>query len=145
MNADLYLLAKALHIISFTAWMAGMFYLPRLFVYHADAPKGGELSETLKIMELRLLRIILNPAMVLTFGFGIWLAVMTEAWATGGWFHAKALLLVLLIAFHGCCARWRKDFEKDANQRSAKFYRMANEFPTLVLIGIVLLAVLKPF
>ena len=144
MNAELYLTLKALHIISFTAWMAGMFYLPRLFVYHVNAAKGGELSETLKVMERKLLRYIINPAMFATFGFGIWLMVMTEAW-TGGWFHAKLTLLVLLTAFHGFCARWRKQFERDANTHSEKFYRWANEAPTLLLIGIVLLAVLKPF
>ena len=145
MNADTYLLLKALHIISFTAWMAGMFYLPRLFVYHVDAPKGGELSETLKVIERKLLRFIINPAMILTLIFGMWLVVITQAWATGGWFHAKATLLVLLFGFHGMCARWRKDFAKDANTKSAKFYCWANEVPTLLLIGIVLLAVLKPF
>lgn len=145
MNADTYLLLKALHIISFTAWMAGMFYLPRLYVYHVDAPKGGELSETLKMMERKLLRFIINPAMILTLVFGVWLVVITQAWATGGWFHAKATLLILLFGFHGMCARWRKDFANDANTRSAKFYRIANEVPTLLLIGIVLLAVLKPF
>ncbi len=144
MSADLYLLAKALHIISFTAWMAGMFYLPRLFVYHAGAQIGSELSETLKVMERRLLRIIINPAMILTFGFGIWLMVMTQAW-TGGWFHAKVTLLLLMTAFHGFCARWRKQFARDANTHSAKFYRRINEIPTLLLIGIVFLAVMKPF
>lgn len=144
MDASLYLTLKALHIISFTAWMAGMFYLPRLFVYHVNAPKGGELSETLKIMEHKLLRYIINPAMLATFSFGIWLMVITEAWSDG-WFHIKILLLLLLTAFHGFCARWRKQFLNDNNTHSEKFYRMANEAPTILLIGIVLLAVLKPF
>lgn len=147
MSADLYLFVKfvkAFHIISFTAWMAGMFYLPRLFVYHADAASGGELSETLKTMEHRLLRIIINPAMILTFAFGLWLAVITEAWSSG-WFHAKLLLVLLLVGFHGACARWRKRFAKDTNTHSSKFYRRMNEVPTLLLIGIVLLAVVKPF
>lgn len=144
MSADTYLIVKALHIISFTAWMAGMFYLPRLFIYHVKAEKGGELSETLKVMERRLLRIIINPAMILTFAFGLWLVMLTEAW-TGGWFHAKMTLLLLLTAFHGFCAVARKQFERDANTRSEKFYRIANEVPTLLLIGIVFLAVLKPF
>ena len=145
MNADIYLIAKALHIISFTAWMAGLFYLPRLYIYHVSAAAGGELSETLKVMERRLLRIIINPAMFLTFGFGLWLTVMTQAWASGGWFHAKATLLLAMVGFHGACAVWRKQFERDANTHSARFYRIANEVPTLLLIGIVLLAVLKPF
>lgn len=144
MSADLYLFVKAMHVISFTAWMAGMFYLPRLFIYHVKAAKGSELSETLKVMERRLLRIIINPAMILTFLFGLWLVVMTEAW-TGGWFHAKVTLVILLTVFHGCCARWRKQFERDENTRSEKFYRIANEVPTVLLVGIVLLAVVKPF
>ena len=145
MNADIYLLAKALHIISFISWMAAMFYLPRLYVYHVDAAKGSELSETLKVMERKLLRFIMTPAMILALIFGVWLTVMTEAWATGGWFHAKATLLLVMFGFHGACAKWRKDFAHDANTRSAKFYRIMNEVPTVLMIGIVLLAVLKPF
>lgn len=144
MSADTYLIVKALHIISFTAWMAGLFYLPRLFIYHVKAAKGAELSETLKVMERRLLRIIMNPAMILTFGFGLWLMMISQAW-TGGWFHAKLTLLLLLAGFHGFCAVARKKFERDENTRSEKFYRIANEVPTLLLIGIVFLAVLKPF
>jgi protoporphyrinogen IX oxidase len=144
MDAELYHWLKALHIISFVAWMAAMFYLPRLFVYHATAPVGGELSQTLKIMERKLLRYICNPAMIATFIFGLWLAVIT-GYHQEGWFHVKFALVLLLAAFHGACARWRKQFERDANIHSEKFYRIANEVPTLLLVVIVLLAVFKPF
>lgn len=145
--ADYYFLFKALHILSFVAWMAGMLYLPRLYVYHAGVAPGSEASEMLKVMERRLLRLIINPAMIATFVFGILLIIITEAGAPGHgyWFHVKALLLVLMATFHGFCARWRKDFERDANERSAKFYRIANEIPTVLLVGIVFLAVFKPF
>jgi putative membrane protein len=143
MSADLYLIVKSLHIISFTAWMAGLFYLPRLYIYHVRAARGGELSETLKVMERRLLRFIMNPAMFLTFGFGLWLIAMTGA--DGGWIHAKMLLVLLMAGFHGFCAVTRKKFERDQNLRSEKFFRIANEVPTVLLIGIVFLAVLKPF
>jgi protoporphyrinogen IX oxidase len=144
---ETYLLIKALHIIAFTSWMAGMFYLPRLFAYHANAPKGGELSETLKIMERRLLRIIINPAMILTWGFGIWLVILTGYGApgTGGWLHAKLALVFLLSGLHGFLAGARKRFARDENTRSARFYKILNEVPTVMFIAIVLLVVLKPF
>lgn len=142
-----YLWLKALHIISFIAWMAGMLYLPRLYVYHADAPKGGELSETLKTMEQRLLRIIMNPAMIATFGFGLAL-VFTIGWEglrSEGWFHAKVLLVLLMAGLHGFLAKCRSDFARDENKRTAKFYRVINEVPTALMIAIVLLVVLRPF
>jgi putative membrane protein len=142
--SDLYGWLKALHIISVIAWMAGMLYLPRLFVYHAAAKPGGELSETLKVMERRLLRAIVNPAMLATWGFGIALAATQGLWGAP-WLHAKLLLVLLLSGLHGLLARWRRDFEQDANRRSQRFYRLANEVPTILLIGIVLLVVLKPF
>ncbi len=144
MDADIYLVVRSLHIISFTMWMAGMFYLPRLYVYHCAAKVGGELDTTLQLMERRLLRYIVNPAMILTFIFGIWLANMTEAWS-GGWFHAKMLLLAAMATFHGMLARWRKYFASGTNKNTARFYRWVNEIPTILLIGIVFLAVLKPF
>lgn len=140
---DIYLIIKSLHIISVIAWMAGMFYLPRLFVYHTKAIKGGELDETLKIMERKLLRIIINPAMILSFIFGFWLIYYIGF--SGGWLHAKLFLVILLSAFHGFLSRWRKDFEKGENKKSEKFYRIINEVPTLLVIGIVFLVVLKPF
>ncbi len=144
---DIYLLAKTLHIIAFTAWMAGLFYLPRLFVYHADAKKKSQLSETLKTMEKKLLRYIMNPAMIATWVIGIWLVVITGYGApgTGGWLHAKTVLVLLMSASHGMMAGMRKKFERDENKRTAKFYRYFNEAPTILLIGIIVLVVFKPF
>jgi len=141
-----YLWVKALHIISVISWMAGMLYLPRLFVYHVDAKPGGELSETLKIMERRLLRFIINPAMIATWIFGIWLVTILgwEALKHEGWFHAKFTLVLLLSGYHGFLARWRKQFERGTNTHSAKFYRVMNEVPTLLMIGIVILVVVRP-
>ena len=142
---DWYLYIKALHIIAVIAWMAGLFYLPRLYVYHADAAPGSELSETFKVMEQRLLRIIMNPAMILSWIVGLTLIFGYVDLASSSWLHAKLLLVVAMSAFHGFLAKWRKDFAADRNTRSARFYRMANEIPTLLLIFIVLLAVVKPF
>jgi putative membrane protein len=135
----------SLHIISMVAWMAGMFYLPRLFVYHADAKVGSELSETFKIMERRLLRIIMTPAMILTWVFGIWLIVLSDfTYLKMGWMHSKLLLVVLMSGLHGFFAASVRRFAQDANKRSAKFWRIMNEAPTLLLIGIVILVVVKP-
>lgn len=144
MAGDLYAWIKVGHLLALIAWMAAVFYLPRLFVYHADAPVGSPQSETFKVMERRLLKAIMTPAMVATWVFGLW-----AAWQGGflaeGWLHAKLALVLALTAFHGLCARWRKDFEADRNARPARFYRIANEVPTLLLVGIVILVVLKPF
>lgn len=141
---DTMLWLKALHIISVVAWFAGLFYLPRLFVYHADAKPGSELSETLKVMEHRLLTAIMTPAMA-----AVWILGLTLAWWEGAfgdhWLHAKLLLVFLLSGFQGALSRWTRDFAADRNTRSAKFYRIANEVPTVFLILIVLLVVLKPF
>ncbi len=145
--ANLYLWIVAFHIISLIAWMAGMLYLPRLYVYHVGAIPGGEASEMLKIMERRLLRFIINPAMIATWGFGLWL-VHIDGWAElkhAGWFHVKLTLLILMQVLHALFARWRRDFANDRNVHSAKFYRIMNEAPTVLLIVIVLLAVVKPF
>lgn len=142
-----YLIVKALHIIAVIAWMAGIFYLPRLFVYHAEAKPGSELSETFKVMERRLLKAIMTPAMLASWVLGLWLAIDFGIvdWSGDGWFHAKLLLVVVLTVYHMVLARWRKDFEADRNTRSHRFYRVANEVPTLLLIGIVLLVVVRPF
>jgi putative membrane protein len=147
MDADWYLWLKAGHIISFTAWMAGLFYLPRLFVYHADTEVGSELDQTFQTMERRLLRAIMNPAMIATFGFGILLMVLTGYGGpgTGGWMHAKMGLALLLAGFHGACAVWRKKFTRGENTRSGIFFRWMNEVPTVILLLIVYLVVLKPF
>ena len=142
--SDLYSWIKVLHIVSVIAWMAGMLYLPRLYVYHAKAAKGSELSETFKIMERRLLRGIINPAMIATWTFGLLLAWQGNHW-NEGWFHAKAALVIVMTVLHGFYSRWRRDFANDANKHDAKFYRIANEVPTVLLIGIVILVILKPF
>jgi len=140
----LYLWLKALHIISVVAWMAGMLYLPRLFVDHAGVAPGGEPAASFKVMERRLMRAIINPAMIATWIFGLALAYSGNWWLAP-WFHAKVLLVLLMSAVHGLLSRWRKDFERDANRHSQKFYRIINEVPTILLIGIVILVVLKPF
>jgi putative membrane protein len=141
-----YLWIKALHVISLIAWMAGMFYLPRLFVYHCETVPGSAESERFKVMEKKLLRIIVNPAMIATWAFGLTLSFLpaTDAWHQG-WFHAKLLLVVLMSGAHGLFARWTKEFARDANTRPARFYRVWNEVPTLLMIAIVILAVVKPF
>jgi putative membrane protein len=137
---------KAFHIISMVAWMAGMLYLPRLYVYHAQVAPGSEASETFKVMERRLLRAIINPAMIATFVFGIWLAWLQgpAVWHTG-WFQLKLLLVVVLTGLHGLFSRWRRDFAADRNTRPARFYRIMNEVPTAILIAAVILAVVKPW
>ena len=142
---DLYSYIKAFHVIAMVAWMAGMFYLPRLYVYHTGAEPGSQMSETFKLMEHRLLRVIINPAMIATWVLGIVMLIMTPGWLSEGWLHAKLALVILLTVFHIMLARWRKDFAADQNQRSEKFYRVVNEIPTLLLIFIVILVVVKPF
>ena len=140
---------KALHIIAVIAWMAGMLYLPRLFVYHCAAERGSVQSETFKVMERRLLRGIINPAMVATWAFGLWLAWLGPdsrfGWFAAPWLQAKIVLVLGLSAVHGLLARWRNDFAADRNRHSQGFYRIINEVPTILMILIVLLVVLKPF
>jgi putative membrane protein len=140
----LYLWLKAFHVIAIIAWMAGALYLPRLFVYHSVAEKGSVQSETFKVMELRLLRAIINPAMAAAWVLGLWLA-WSGNWFSAPWLHGKLLLVVLLSGFTGMLTRWTKDFAADRNQHSQKFFRIMNEVPTILMIGIVLLVVLKPF
>lgn len=135
----------ALHVIAMTAWMAGMLYLPRLYVYHADATKGSDASEMLKVMERRLLRAIINPAMIVTILLGLTLVALQPAYLQQGWLHVKLTCVALLILCHIFFARWRRQFAHDANTRPARFYRMWNEVPTLLLIVIVIMAVVKPF
>ena len=124
--------------------MAGLLYLPRLYVYHAETEKGSIRSETFKIMERRLLKAIMNPAMIATWGLGLYLVVAGEWWRYG-WLHGKLLLVVGLSAVHMGNARWLKDFAADRNVRPARFYRLWNEVPTLLMIGIVILVIVKPF
>ena len=140
----MYAWLKAFHIIAVIAWMAGMLYLPRLFVYHCDAPPRSPQSETFKVMEHRLLKVIINPAMVVTWVLGLWLA-WQGGWLTAPWLHAKVFLVLLLSALHGFMVRWMRDFARDGNRHSAKFYRIINEVPTILMIGIVILVVVKPF
>ena len=144
-----YLWLKAFHIIAVVAWMAGMLYLPRLFVYHCAAEKGSVPSETFKVMERRLLRGIINPAMIATWVLGLSLAWLGPdsryGWFDSGWLQAKIALVLALSALHGFFARWVKDFAVDRNRHSPRFYRIVNEVPTILLILIVLLVVLKPF
>ena len=142
---DWYGIVKSLHVVSVIAWMAGMLYLPRLFVYHADAAPGSVPSETFKVMERRLLRAIMNPAMIATWGFGITMLVLIPDWLSDGWLHAKLTLVVVMTGIHHVYAYWRKVFDRDENRRPARFYRMWNEAPTLLLVGIVFLVILKPF
>jgi putative membrane protein len=137
---------KALHVVSVIAWMAGMLYLPRLFVYHADAAKGSELSETFKIMERRLYKIIMRYAIIAVWLFGlIMFAVNHETLLSSGWFHAKFLLVCVMTWIHHRFGQWLKAFAADENERPARFYRIWNEVPTFILIVVVLLAVAKPF
>lgn len=136
---------KALHLIAMVAWFAGLFYLPRLFVYHADATDNISI-ERFKIMERRLYRGIMNPAMIATLVFGIWMLVIGwPVYKSMGWLHLKLTLIVLLIGYHHVCGAYLKKFQRDANKHSAKFYRWFNEIPTLFLIAIVILAVVRPF
>ena len=141
----LYPWIKAFHIISVIAWMAGMLYLPRLYVYHCDAEAGSQASEMLKVMERRLLRAIINPAMVASFVFG-GIMLLTPGVIDWGdyWVYGKLVLVLAMGAIHGEFARWRRDFEADRNMRPARFYRIMNEAPTLLMIGIVILVVVKP-
>ena len=141
---EAYLWVKALHIISVIAWMAGMLYLPRLYVYHCAAEPGSTQSETFKVMERRLLRAITNPAMILAWILGFMLVAHLDAWAEP-WMHAKFALLLGMQLIHAAFARWRRHFAADANRHDQRFYRIMNEVPTVLLIGIVILIVVKPF
>ncbi|HHY50177.1 MAG TPA: protoporphyrinogen oxidase HemJ [Alphaproteobacteria bacterium] len=136
---------KALHVISVIAWMAGMLYLPRLFVYHADAERGSIQSETFKIMERRLLRGIINPAMIATWVFGLWMVFAGFVDWSQGWPWVKAAMVIGLSAFHGWLSRLRRDFEADRNTRSSRFYRAINEIPTVMMIIIVIMVIARPF
>ena len=135
---------KALHIIAVIAWMAGMLYLPRLFVYHCAAKPGSKESETFKVMERRLLKAIINPAMGATWLLGLWLAY-DSGFFRAGWFHAKFALVIALSALHGFLSRAVKDFAADRNRRSEKFYRIINEVPAALMVLIVILVIVKPF
>jgi putative membrane protein len=142
--AWLYDWLKAFHIIAVISWMAGMLYLPRLFVYHTSAERGSVQSETFKVMERRLLRAIITPAMIATWVFGLWL-VWKGGWLGAGWLDAKLVLVLALTGIHGFYVRCVRAFAEDRNSYSQRFYRILNEIPTVLMIGIVILVVVKPF
>ncbi len=137
---------KALHVISVIAWMAGQFYLPRLFVYHCQVKKESDENERFKIMEYKLLRYIINPAMMAAFLFGILLALIPGMinWHAK-WWIIKLIALLVLTGYHGFCSRWRRQFAVDQNMHSEKFYRWINEVPTLLMIIIVIMVIVQPF
>jgi len=139
-----YLWVKALHILAVIAWMAAFLYLPRLFVYHCQATPGSPQSETFKVMERRLLRGIMNPAMMVAWAAGLALMVNLEAWSEG-WFHVKATAVIVLTGLHGMAGRWQRDFAADANRHSERFYRIMNEVPALLMVVIVVMVVVRPF
>lgn len=141
---DPYLWLKFIHILAIISWMAGLLYLPRLFVYHVDAEIGSRQSETFKVMERRLMKAITTPAMIVSVITGIWLGFMAGWWSSG-WLHAKTLLVVFLLTSHIYLARVVKIFARDANTRPGRWYRIINEVPTVLMIGIVFFVVMKPF
>ena len=144
MNSSLYPWLVAFHVIAMVAWMAGIFYLPRLFVYHADAERGSDKSETFKIMERRLLRAIMTPAMIATWAAGVALAIWSRQYDQP-WLMAKVALVIGMTGLHFWLAARQRDFANDANTRTSRTYRLVNEVPTLLLIGIVILVIVRPF
>ncbi|GAB0117659.1 protoporphyrinogen oxidase HemJ [Acidisoma sp. 7E03] len=143
---SLYPWVKAFHVISVIAWMAATFYLPRLYVYHCQVPVGSRESERFKIMERRLFKQIMNPAMIASWVFGFLLIVTPGVvlWSQP-WWWVKFVSVILLSGFHGACSKWRKDFLNDRNRRPERFYRFANEVPTVLMVIIVIMVIVKPF
>jgi putative membrane protein len=139
-----YLWIKFIHILAFVSWMAGMFYLPRLFVYHADTPRGSAQARTFALMEARLMRVIMLPALLVTWASGLALAIQA-GFLGAGWFHAKFALVIALSALHGYFAKVRKDLAAETDTHGSRFFRIINEVPTVLLAGIVFLVVFKPF
>ena len=142
---DFYLWVKAVHVIAIIAWMAGMLYLPRLFVYHAATAVGSAISETFKVMERRLLRAITTPAMIVSLISGAWLILMAPEYLSEGWLHAKIALVIIMVAAHGLLARHRRLFADDQNRQSPRYFRILNEVPTILLIGIIIFVIVRPF
>ncbi len=140
-----YFWLKALHVISIIAWMAALLYLPRLFVYHTGVAAGSETSELFKVMERRLYKAIMTPAMVSSWLFGLLIIAAMPQFLSDGWLHAKLLFVVLLTAVHFMMRSWLRAFAADANRRPEKFFRAMNEVPTLLMIGIVIFVIVKPF
>lgn len=143
--ANYYNWYKAIHLIAVISWMAGLFYLPRLFIYHTRAERDSEMDKTFQIMEYRLLKIIMNPAMVLTYIFGITNAYIYGFAALGFWFHIKMTVVLLMTIIHGMLARWRKDFVSGKNKHSEKFYLFINEGTVILMAVAVIMVVVKPF
>ncbi len=143
----LFLWIKALHIMALIAWMAGLFYLPRLYVYHARPQTGPDMSETFKVMERRLLKAIMNPAMLVTWATGLGLGYMLGQFSADIqiWFALKLLLVLALTVYHMALGRWRREFAEDRNTHTERFYRFINEVPTLIMIAIVILVIFQPF
>ncbi len=146
LSGTAYLWVKSLHMIAVIAWMAGILYLPRLFVYHTKAAVGSDQSETFKVMERRLLKAIMTPAMIVAWVFGLWMIATIGLTGPGmGWLHAKLLLVLIMSGMHGYLARSQRLFEADQNTKSERFWRIFNEMPTLVMIIVVILVIVKPF
>jgi putative membrane protein len=145
MMASGYLWIKALHVIAVIAWMAGLLYLPRLFVYHVGAPAGSGQSETFKVMEAKLMRIIMAPAMIVAWLCGLGMIAINPGLLSQGWLYVKLLSVIALTAIHMVMAGWRRAFAQDRNTKSEKFFRIANEVPTLGMIVIVIMVIVKPF
>jgi protoporphyrinogen IX oxidase len=143
--SDYYEWFKTIHIMALVAWMAGIFYLPRLYVYHTRAKVGSEMDKTFQIMEYRLLKFIMNPAMITTYIFGLSTAQIYGFKALGIWFHVKMLAVIIITIMHGLMASWRKDFAAGQNKHSENFYRVANEIPTVAFVIAVIMVVVKPF
>ena len=143
--ADYFMWYKAIHVISVISWMAAMFYMPRLFVYHTRAEIGSEMDKTFQLMEHKLLKIIMTPSMILTYIFGILIAYIYGFVALGAWFHIKMTAVIGLTIFHGLLAKWRKDFINGNNNHSEKFYRLMNEIPPILMIVAVIMVIVKPF
>ena len=145
--AAVYPWTKAFHLVAVISWMAGMFYLPRLFVYHCEVARGSAESERFKVMERRLLKGIINPAMLATWTLGILLVLTpgTVDWSGFNWWHVKLAAVLVMSGFHGALSKWRREFAEDRNQRTHRFYRIANEVPTLLLLLIVVMVIVKPF
>ena len=136
---------KSLHVIAVIAWMSAMFYLPRLYVYHCEVPRGSEASERFKVMERRLLKQLMTPAMIATWCLGILLVLTPGAvdWSAP-WWHVKLTGVILMSGFHGAASKWRRDFLEDRNLRPQRFYRIANEVPTVLMVIIVIMAIAQP-
>ena len=142
---DWYLWVKAVHLLAVISWMAGLLYLPRLYVYHCGAEPGSQAAATFEVMERRLLRGIMNPSMIVAWLLGFALLAAEPGWFSQGWLHVKLVAVVLMTAGHMALAKWRKDFAAGRNRHSERFYRVANEVPAVLMVVIVIMAIVKPF